>query len=296
MPGTAIGKPIKNRYLYRYIIRLRERFGGEIVTPQGALKQGLRALRQGRFFGIVGDQSLPESPYPFDFFGRRAWTTPLPVILAHRAQCPLMVATIVRKKGRYLIHYSPPLWPRFTAPLDQEINRLMPQALALLEKSIAQYPGQWLWQHNRWKQETAKILYYRFRLDSLLIILPSKKALIHSLLPHLSTFRRLYPKAFITLLVPEKYQHAVTLPEAEVLTYSTHRDLFLRDYRFKLVFNFSSEKALKRHFLRQSAFYVLDQRALTSIARKTVSPNDSLSSILKKALSRPHVIWGDHAC
>ena len=295
MPGVGIGKPIKNRYLYRYITQLRERFDGTIIPPNEALKKGLRALRAGKFFGIIGDQSLPESRYHFDFFGRRAWTTPLPVILAYKARCPIIVATIMREKRGYNICYSDPLWPDCNAPLEQEIERLMPQALRLLETEIAKYPGQWLWQHNRWKQETAKILYYRFRLDSLLIILPQKQRHFQDLLPHIKTFRTLYPKAFITLLVPTAYQKQVHLPDAELLTYSEPKDLFLNDYRFKLVFNFSGEQKLKRHFLRQSAFEVLDEHALISLAREHSTPNDDLSLTLKKALSRPNTTWSLHA-
>ncbi|MEM7174457.1 MAG: hypothetical protein AAF443_00805 [Chlamydiota bacterium] len=295
MPGVGIGKPIKNRYLYRDIKQLREKFGGAIIAPNEALKQGLRALRNGKFFGIIGDQSLPESRYQFDFFGRRAWTTPLPVILAYKARCPIVVATIVREKKGYTMRYCDPLWPDCKAPLDREINRLMPQALQLLEAAIANHPGQWLWQHNRWKQETANILYYRFRLDSLLIILPQNQSHFEALLPHLSAFRTLYPRAFLTFLVPTPYRAKIPLADVELLTYSTPKELFLRDFRFKLVFNFSKEPRLKRHFLRQSAFEVLDKRALSFLASKYAKPGDDFSLVLKKALSRPNTTWSLNA-
>ena len=78
MPGIAIGRPIKNKPLYDWIVSIREKFGGKIVPPKMALKEGLRALRKGKFFGILGDQGMPESDYAFDFFGTRAWTTPAP--------------------------------------------------------------------------------------------------------------------------------------------------------------------------------------------------------------------------
>jgi len=37
MPGVAIGRPIKNKRLYRWIVTMREKFGGTIIPPQNDL-------------------------------------------------------------------------------------------------------------------------------------------------------------------------------------------------------------------------------------------------------------------
>ena len=41
MNGVAIGRPIKNTYLYNWVQDLRQKFGGKIVAPKNALKEGL---------------------------------------------------------------------------------------------------------------------------------------------------------------------------------------------------------------------------------------------------------------
>ncbi|MBF5059228.1 lysophospholipid acyltransferase family protein [Candidatus Neptunochlamydia vexilliferae] len=284
MPGVAIGRPIKNKALYDWVVAIREKFGGKIITPKQGLKEGLRALRQGKFLGIVGDQGMPESPYAFDFFGKRAWTTPLPAILSYRTGCPIMTATIRREKGKYLIHYSDPIWPNKEEKLESEIHRMMKSALAILEEDIEKRPGQWLWQHNRWKQETPLNVYYRFRWDTILIILPQNFDL-----SVLATFREIYPQAFITLLVPKGTE--VPLDDVEVMTYENESDLFITDYRFKLVFNFTAVSALHPHFLKQSAFKVLDLKGLKKAAREHLHPGDPLPLLLKKALTRPNTLW-----
>jgi KDO2-lipid IV(A) lauroyltransferase len=248
MPGVAIGRPIKNPHLYNWILSIREKFGGKIITPKGALKEGLRALKEGKFLGIVGDQGMPESPFSSLFFGRKAYTSPAPAILAYRTNTPLVVATIERRPGKYLIHYSDPLIPDSTLPMEAEVNRMMKEALTLLEVSIANRPGEWLWQHNRWKQESSALVYYRFRHDSILIITP------HAL--NLSLFRELYPKAFITLLVPQGSESI--LDEAEVITYHAESELFRQDYRFKLVFNLTPNLKIASHYLKLSAFEALN--------------------------------------
>jgi Kdo2-lipid IVA lauroyltransferase/acyltransferase len=75
MKGIAIGKPVKNKRLYQWIVSIRERHGGTIIAPRNAVREGLRALRKGVFMGIVGDQGMPDSGYSFPFLGRRAWTS-----------------------------------------------------------------------------------------------------------------------------------------------------------------------------------------------------------------------------
>ena len=285
MPGVAVGRPIKNRALYQWILSMREKFGGKVVSPKETMKEGLRALKSGKFFGIVGDQALPESSYAFDFFGRLAWTTPAPAILSYRTGCPIIVATIKRESGKYFIRYSDPIWPRSNASMEEEINRMMQTSLSILERSIRQRPEQWLWQHNRWKQETAQTVYYRYRLDTILIILPRQFDL-----KVIETFREIYPKAFITVLIP---QETSPIPiNVSFQHYAKEEELFLFDYTFKMVFNFSGNKKLRRHFLRQSALYVLDISALKKgAAQQHLLPGDDLSMLLKKALTRPNTLW-----
>lgn len=285
MPGVAIGRPIKNKTLYNWVISIREKFGGTIITPKQTIKEGLRALKHGKFLGIVGDQALPESDYAFDFFGHRAWTTPAPAILSYRTGCPMMVATIKRTQGKYRIHYSDPIWPNLDIPMQDEIHRMMKEALLILEEDIRKRPGEWLWQHNRWKQETPENVYYRYRWDTILIILPKDFDL-----SSLSTFREIYPKAFMTILAPLGTQ--VPLSDVEIKYYEKEENLFLTDYRFKLVFNFTKERKLKKHFLKQSAFKVLSLDDLKNgVAQEHLLPRDNFSMLLKKALTRPNTIW-----
>ena len=296
MPGVAIGRPIKNRYLYNWVVSIREKFGGTIIPPKSAIKEGFRALKRGRFFGILGDQGMPESEYAFDFFGRRAWTTPAPALLAYKTQCPIVVATILRKHFKYEIHYSDPIWPRKEAGLEDEVKRMMQESLDLLEEKIRLAPDQWLWQHNRWKQETPIHLYYRFRVDSILIVLPNIDTCFKHFLKHLHTFREIYPKAFLTLFIPKRFENQVNLKEAEVLTYKMFDDLLIRDYRFKLVFNFFGKTSeIKKHFLKLSAFEIYDSQSIKKLAKPHNLPGDDFSLLLKKALTRPNTLWSAHA-
>jgi KDO2-lipid IV(A) lauroyltransferase len=72
-PGIAIGKPIKNSWLNQWILSIREMNGGKIVLPKNAIRQCMKALKTGKFIGIVGEnepglplllRSFPIAPTP----------------------------------------------------------------------------------------------------------------------------------------------------------------------------------------------------------------------------------------
>ncbi len=292
MKGVAIGRPIKNKYLYSYIQKIREQFNGNIFSPKEGIKKGLKALKEGKFFGIVGDQGMPESSFSSKFLGRNAYTSPVPALLACKRNCPLLVATTRRENGKYIIHYSDPIYPDPNLSLEENTQTMMQQVLTLFGKSVIKDPGNWLWQHNRWKQETPKNVFYKFRYDSILIILP--KSGYERILFHLSTFREIYPKAFMSVYCPEKIADKIDLENVEIISYQ-HLNNPIKDYRFKLVFDFSNETHLKKHFLKLSAFSVLNLKDLNKLANDHLTSSDDLSMVIKKAICRPNTLWSPHA-
>ncbi len=289
MKGIAIGKPIKNNYLYRWIISIREKNGGKIIHPRNAVLEGLRALKKGSFIGIVGDQGMPDSGYSFPFFGRRAWTSTAPALLGYKTGCPIIFASTQRTSKGYEIHYADPIWPDLTKPLDEAIPLMMDQALHLMQKSIAQNPGEWLWQHNRWKQQTPKVLYKRFRQDCICIILPEEKEKLQELLPHLATLKAIYENTFFSIMLPSDHQTPLPIQVDEIIPYKDLKETLTKDFRFKLIFNFANYPPLYRHFQRLSAFEVLDLNILKELAKEHLKEEElhDFSQIFKKSLCRP---------
>jgi KDO2-lipid IV(A) lauroyltransferase len=280
MKGLAIGQPIENRFLYNWVLRMREKFGGTIVEPKQAVKEGLRALKKGVFLGIVGDQSLPESSFSSSFLGRQAFTSPLPALLSHRSGCPIIVPIPVRKEGRYFIHYSNPIWPDDTQTMDDDIPRLMDASLHLIENAIKENPGQWLWQHNKWKQQGPGKIKKQYRHDTMAIFLPLDRKKAEELLNELDVLREIYPTEFISFFVPED----VVLPEnlaSETIYYKKPSELKKKDYRFKLIFNFTSDKTLSDYFLNLATFIALTPEKIAYLSK---APQDSLSSQLKRVI------------
>lgn len=240
MPGIAIGRPIKNHLIYSWVVRMRERFGGKIIPPQNALKESLKALKQGKFVGIVGDQGMPDSGFSSSFLGRNAWTSPLPALLAMRTGCPIVVATTRREGRRSIITCSDFIWPDGKTSAE-----IMTQVLAIFEKSVKERPEDWMWIHNRFKQQLPDRLPKHLRYDSVALIFADDPT------PWLPNLRKLYPTEPLTLFIPSGI--TITHPDIEFIPYSHPRDLHIRDYRFKLVIDFAKKPKARRHFSRLSA-------------------------------------------
>lgn len=248
---VGIGKPFKNPYLYAWVKRTRERFGGELFPPKDGIKECLRALNNLKVVGLIVDQATPEQGIQTTFFGRAAWATTVAAVLSHKKKAPLIPATIVRKGYHYFMTFHPAIIPNPQADLNEDVKRLVDGTLHVFEEEIRKSPEQWLWLHNRYKQEPHGYVAQKYRYDSLLVILPRE---IQS--PHLNALmllRQFYPRAFITVLAPPSQELPSTL-HLEIIPYKNIEELFLKDYRHKIVFDFTSYRGLKRHYRKLSTF------------------------------------------
>jgi KDO2-lipid IV(A) lauroyltransferase len=285
MKGIAIGKPIHNQRLYRWIVSIREKFGGRIIQQRNAIGEGLRALKKGVFVGIVGDQAMPASGYSAPFLGRSAWSSTAPALLSYKTKCPIMVATTKRIPGGYRIHYSDPIWPDTSQPIEQEAIRLMDLSLTYLQDKIKESPGEWLWQHNRWKQQTPKIILKRFRHDSIYIILPENPQKLEEILSHLPFFRTLYPLETLFIAAPSWLTKPLPIETDETFFYTSLKETLRKDLRYKLIFDFAYVPKIKAHYRKQSVFDIFTLTDLCRLA-KVQQGETNLSEILKKALCR----------
>jgi hypothetical protein len=170
--------------------------------------------------------------------------------------------------------------------MEQEVVRLMDQALILLEESIKDSPGEWLWQHNRWKQQTPRNIYKPFRHDCVCIILPQEERHLEALTPHLPTLSHIYEGSFLIFIIPEKYREMVIAP-GEAIYYHDMKETLIKDYRFKLVFNFTDYRSIDAHYKSLSAFDVLDLAQLKKLAKPHLSDLSNLSDVFLRALCRP---------
>jgi len=263
--GSAIGRPLRNKKLYQWILSMREILGGNIVEPKKTISQGIKELRDCNFIGIVGDQGLPESSYSYPLFGTRAWTSPSPALLAYRTACPIVVATTRRIKNKCHIHYSDPIWPNTSKPLREEIVSLMDKATKIFEDSVREHPGQWLWQHRRWKQQLINNVRKEYRHDFILVVLDTPS-------DNINILKDIYPRGFFYVMIPEECRQGIDIPDAKIITYRNKQEILVRDWRFQFVIDFTNTQEIRRHFLKLGAFSVINASPSTDFYKKLLRP------------------------
>ena len=153
-PMEAITRQQENPLFDSYITRTRERFGMKVIHDADAVRRVPRALRRGTPVAIVIDQGaagLASTWVPF--FGRWAKTPRGAATFAARLGSPIVFITALRKPdGRFNIHFEPVPF-RLTGKKDDDVDRIMADCTAVLERWVRRYPEQYFWHHRRWKHQ-----------------------------------------------------------------------------------------------------------------------------------------------
>lgn len=154
VPIEAVARGMENPLFDRYITRTREGLGMTIVHDADAVRRVPRAMREGKAIAMLVDQGaagLASTWVPF--FGRYAKTPRGPAVFALRLGAPVVFATALRQRsGKYVMHYERvPVHP--TGDRDADVDRIVADYTATLERWIRRAPEQYFWHHRRWKHQ-----------------------------------------------------------------------------------------------------------------------------------------------
>ncbi len=154
VPIDAIARHMSNRVFEQYLTRVRERFGVKVVFDEHAVRQTPRSIKANRVVGFLSDQGVLGLASTFvPFFGRPAKTPRGPAVFALRLDVPVVFIMSARlPSGRYRIVLEPVEVPR-TGDREVDTTALAEAYTARLEYWVRQYPGQYFWQHRRWKYQ-----------------------------------------------------------------------------------------------------------------------------------------------
>ena len=148
----ALARPLKNPYLYYYVLRLRGLTGLKSISKIGAVRQTFKRLKQNGIVCLLIDQRVNEGAVEARFFGRKALTTSLPAIAAIRLGTPLFHVFMRRHPGpKYVMEIEGPILIAMTGNRDQDIRINTQKFNDRIEEEIRKNPARWLWMHNRWR-------------------------------------------------------------------------------------------------------------------------------------------------
>lgn len=147
----AVARPPDNPYVAHDLLRVRQKFGIEILHRKGVGHRVVNLLRRGSAVAFVIDQRVPpKTGISVEFLGHPARTSEVPAFIATRTGAPAIpVSCWPTDGGRFTI--------RIGRAIEAEgkgadaVQRLTRRYLESIEAEIRRRPELWLWMHDRWK-------------------------------------------------------------------------------------------------------------------------------------------------
>ena len=148
----ALARPLKNPYLYRYILYLRGLTGLKSIHKIGGAQETLDRLRENGIVSLLIDQRVREGSVDTQFFGQEAMTTSLPALAAKRLGTPIFYVFLDRQPDlRFVMEVEGPAFIENTGDLRQDLQVNTQHFNDRIEAEIRKDPARWLWMHNRWR-------------------------------------------------------------------------------------------------------------------------------------------------
>jgi KDO2-lipid IV(A) lauroyltransferase len=154
LPVDAIARHMANPLFDHYLTATRERIGMTVVHDDEAVRRVPRSLRGGRVVAFLVDQGavgLASTWVPF--FGRLAKTPRGPAVFALRLGTPVVFGVALRQpSGRYRLSFER-IPVTDTGDREADIDRIVAEYTATLERWVRRAPEQYFWHHRRWKHQ-----------------------------------------------------------------------------------------------------------------------------------------------
>ena len=148
-PATILYRPSRQDWLNRIVEEGRAYPNMHFVpTNLNGVRQMTRALSKGEAIGILPDQVPSGGDGVWvPFFGRPAYTTPLPARLANRNKTPVIMFTAKRKNlGQGWLMQATRL-----GSFSEDATLAAAEMNQAIEQAILKAPEQFIWAYNRYK-------------------------------------------------------------------------------------------------------------------------------------------------
>jgi len=151
-PLVMVTRPLDNPHLERLLADLRGATGNRVVHKRSAIRETVKAIKDGNPVAFVIDQDFPEAePHFVPFFGTLASTTPALGGIVSRLGTPVLpVFAFPRPDGTYRVVYGPPLSAAECGG-GADPAAITAAATRRIEEAIRECPEAWFWMHDRWR-------------------------------------------------------------------------------------------------------------------------------------------------
>ncbi len=152
---TVVTGTIHNAPVDELVNRWRREAGLVPVPREGDLRPLLRALRDGGVAAVLLDQNTRVENRTVPFCGHPAPTPVGFARLALRLETPILPVVIGREGRGHRVTHGRPIEPGDYAGDDPAAveARLLSDCNAALEKALRRNPAEWVWFHDRWRDD-----------------------------------------------------------------------------------------------------------------------------------------------
>ena len=149
----SIARPLDNRFVNKYLYRVRQRAGQKIIDKKGAAELMGKIASEGATLCFIADQDAGKKGIFVDFFGRKASTYKSIGLLAITNNIPIGVAYSRRIGNRFFfeIGVNRIILPEEWADRDEPLEWVTAEYTRAIEEFVRQEPSQYWWLHRRWK-------------------------------------------------------------------------------------------------------------------------------------------------
>lgn len=154
VPMDVIVRTQANPLFDAYINETRGSLGMTVVRDHEAARRTPRSLREGRAVAFVSDQGVMGLASTYvSFFGRPAKTPRGAAVFAMKYDTPTLFVTALRQpSGRYRVSVERVPIIR-TGDRDADIDAIVANYTAILERWVRSAPDQYFWHHRRWRRQ-----------------------------------------------------------------------------------------------------------------------------------------------
>ncbi|ASY63366.1 Lipid A biosynthesis lauroyl acyltransferase [Sinorhizobium sojae CCBAU 05684] len=148
---TVLFRPPNNPYLADKVFEFRKaRMGNLVPSHAGSSFALARQLERGGGVGVLVDQKFRKG-LKTKFFGRDVQTNPLLAKLVRQFNCEVYPARCIRLPGgRFRLELEPAVEIPRRADGSVDVTATAQMLNDKVESWVREYPGQWLWYHDRW--------------------------------------------------------------------------------------------------------------------------------------------------
>lgn len=154
MTLVGIGRKLDSALMDKVLVANREKYNVEMLYRNGAMKGGIKALKEEKALGLLVDQHLgaKQGGIEVKFFGYSALHSPAASVFARSMNAVIIPAFISTENyDHYTVTFYDPILPIKTENKEQDILQMTQAQADIMEQVIRNKPDEWFWVHKRWK-------------------------------------------------------------------------------------------------------------------------------------------------